>query len=179
MQAPQQHDIEQPLNAFHDCHAGIVSRLQALRDLPQLAAAAERARMVAAETLALFDGPVVEHHMDEERELFPAVERSALPGNEAAEVAAMVQRLEREHRVVEKLWKQLEHSVKDTAHGKSAALDADRVEELVSAYLVHASFEEECFLPLAQKILARNGNHMSALGLSLHLRHAQQPVGYI
>ncbi|MEY2688035.1 MAG: hypothetical protein RL375_2233, partial [Pseudomonadota bacterium] len=28
------------------------------------------------------------------------------------------------------------------------------------------------FLPLSQTILGRNGDHMAALGLSLHTRHA-------
>ena len=35
------------------------------------------------------------------------------------------------------------------------------------------------FLPLAERILGRNGNHMAALGLALHLRHAPQPIGYV
>ena len=46
-------------------------------------------------------------------------------------------------------------------------------------YAAHAGFEESRFLPLAQDILGRDDNHMAALGLSLHLRHAPQVVGYI
>ena len=47
---------------------------------------------------------------------------------------------------------------------------------LVSTYANHARFEEQVFLPLAHSILSRNGNHMAALGVSLHLRHAMPAV---
>jgi len=51
--------------------------------------------------------------------------------------------------------------------------------ELVQAHTANARFEEEQFLPLAQAILSRNGNHMEALGLSLHLRRPPQLTGHI
>jgi hypothetical protein len=35
------------------------------------------------------------------------------------------------------------------------------------------------FLPVAERILSRNGEHMAALGLALHLRHAPLVVGYV
>ena len=53
------------------------------------------------------------------------------------------------------------------------------VQELVQAYTAHARFEEEQFLPQAQAILSRNGNHMEAMGLSLQLRHAPQSLAQI
>jgi hypothetical protein len=45
----------------------------------------------------------------------------------------------------------------------------------VRLYGEHARFEEEMFLPLADRILSRNENHMAALDIALHLRHAPQP----
>ncbi len=169
----------EPLTGFSRCHLGILSRLQAFEELPALQAAAVQARTIANDTLALFHHGVVEHHADEERELFPAVLRSARRGPEAGEVQAMTQRLTAEHRHIEALWKQLEPVVKAVARLQPVDLDLDAVEELVHAYSTHARFEEEHFLPLAETILGRNGNHMAALGLSLHLRHAPQPAGYI
>lgn len=172
-------DADQPIHSFLDCHAGIVSRLRPMGELPQLVADAARARKIAADVLALFQDAVLEHHADEEKELFPAVVRSAMRGAETVEVQQMVERLVREHRAVERLWKQLEPQVRKAAHGDEATLDPAAVELLVSSYLVHANFEEQHFLPLAERILARDGNHLAALGLALHLRHAPQPVGYI
>jgi hypothetical protein len=167
------------LAGFSQCHEGIVSRLQAFADLPALQVAATQAREVAAGTLVLFRNAVFEHHADEEIELFPAVLRSAAPGQEADRVQAMVERLTAEHRAIESRWKNLEPLVKAAARGKPADLDLDAVGDLVCAYLAHARFEEQQFLPLAEAILGRDSKHMAALGLSLHLRHAPQVVGYI
>ena len=179
MNAPHAVDIEQPIDAFLQCHQGILSRLRAAGDLPRLSADAVRSRKLAADTVELFREAVLQHHADEEKELFPAVLRSAHPGEETTRVCGMIDRLVREHRVVERLWKQLEPEVRAAAAGRDAEVDPIATEQLLSAYLVHANFEEQFFLPLAEQILRRNGNHMAALGLSLHLRHTPLPAGYI
>ncbi|NNU45140.1 hypothetical protein [Ramlibacter montanisoli] len=49
------------------------------------------------------------------------------------------------------------------------------MEKLVRLYGEHARMEESVFLPLADEILARNANHMAALDIALHLRHAAPP----
>lgn len=179
--APSQHpvDSQAPLDSFSRCHAGITRQLEALEGLPELARAAQRARQVAAATEALFRDAVLEHHAEEEKDLFPAVVRSATPGEERAMVETMVQRLTAEHRAVEALWERLRPAVHLTAQSRPAELDGALVQQLVRGYQQHARFEEEHFLPLAATILRRDGNHLAALALSLHLRHAPQPVGYI
>jgi hypothetical protein len=179
--APSQYpvDPQAPLASFSHCHAGITAQLEALDGLPALAEAARRAGDVARGTIALFKDSVFEHHAEEERELFPAVLRSAVPGEERGRVQEMVDRLVCEHRALEALWKRLEPSVHAIAHGRSDNVDAGLAHHLVRGYLQHARFEEREFLPVAESILRRNGNHMAALGLALHLRHAPAPVGYI
>ena len=172
-------DINHPLDTFSNCHSGILRQLNFFAGLPQLAIAAEKSRHVAAATLALFDDAVINHHADEEKELFPAVLRSATPGEEAARVEAIVNRLVAEHRLIESMWRRLHPAVKAVAASKDTSLDTGEVERLVRAYAEHAIYEEKEFLPLAQDILGRDGNHMAALGLSLHLRHAPAVVGYI
>lgn len=176
---PNRVDPQAPLNGFSQCHAGILAQLDALAGLPALMAAAAQARSVATKTVELFQHSVFEHHAEEESELFSAVLRSADSGSERDLVQGIVERLTREHRAIESLWKRVQPAVSATAKGKPAEVDAPAVAELVHAYGTHARFEETEFLPLAQTILGRNGNHMAALGLALHMRHAQQPVGYI
>ncbi len=179
--APSQQpvDPQAPLATFSQCHAGITRQLEALDALPELAQAAQRAREVAAGTEALFRDAVLEHHAEEEKDLFPAVVRSAAPGDERLRVETLVARLTAEHRAVEAMWERLRPAVHAAAQGRPVALDAALVHELVRGYLQHAKFEEEEFLPLAATILRRDGNHLAALALSLHLRHAPQPVGHI
>jgi hypothetical protein len=177
----EQHPVDRdaPLNTFSQCHAGILSQLDALAGLPALVAAAAKARSVAMSTLEMFQQGIFDHHADEEAELFPAVLRNAHPGDERDSVQGLVERLSSEHRTVEALWKRVEPALQATAKGRYADVDMDVVAELVHSYGNHARFEEEEFLPLSNTILGRNGNHMAALGLALHVRHSQLPSGHI
>lgn len=168
-----------PLTNFTQCHTGIVRRLHALDELPALLAPAARARDIAEQSLAFFREAIFEHHMDEERELFPAVLASAQPGAERQRVQAMVDRLTAQHRTLEGLWKSLERDLKRVARGQDSSLDEGDLRRLVSGYMAHARYEESEFLPAAEAILGRNDNHMAALGLSLHLRHAAMPAPYV
>lgn len=167
---------EQPLDAFAQCHVGILSHLQAFGQLPALLEPAARARRIAAETVAFFRDAVYEHHAEEEKELFPAVLASAKAGAERQQVNAIVERLTREHRQIESRWRKLEPELKKVAKGQDSAIDPAAITALVDAYEAHARYEEASFLPLSQTILGRNGDHMAALGLSLHLRHALPEV---
>ena len=172
-------DVAAPLPTFSRCHTGILSTLREAADLPQLLAGAARARKLAAGLVALFDDSVQQHHQDEEKELFPAVLRSAQPGAEAEQVRVMTQELTEEHRAIEHLWRALAPALHRAARGAECEVEPGQLAHLIRAYGEHAEFEEREFLPLAERILGRNGNHMAALGLALHLRHVPQVVGYI
>lgn len=165
-------DLALPLAGFSQCHFSIASQLQAFAELPGLLAAQAQAHTIATRTLSLFKYAVAGHHADEEGELFPAVLRNAVKGEEAIRVQTLVMRLTADHRRIDALWKALEPAVRAVANNRPAELDLVAVEALVQAYLAHARYEEEFFLPLAEEILGRNEKRMAALGLSLHLRHA-------
>jgi hypothetical protein len=167
---------DKPLDTFSQCHAGILGHLNSFSQLPALLDPAARARQIATEMLAFFRQAVYEHHAEEERELFPAVLASATPGDEYDYVRAIADRLTREHRQVEKAWERIEPELKMVAKGQESILDPLAVSTLVSTYRAHATYEEQVFLPLSQAILSRNANHMAALGISLHMRHAMPEV---
>lgn len=169
-----------PIAGFSQCHEGILQHLAALAGLPALAEAAAQARKLAEETQRFFHAAVYEHHQEEERELFPAVLASATRGAEYDQVQAIVSQLTQEHREVEAAFEALEPSLKRLAKGHDAPLSgaelAAQVRALVTRYEEHAHYEENELLPLSERILGRNSNHMAALGLSLHLRHALPEV---
>lgn len=165
-----------PIDDFSHCHAGILGHLQALDTLPALLAPAAQARQVAADALGFFRHAVFEHHAEEETELFPAVLASAAAGPERDKVQAIVTELTAEHRQIEAAWSRLEPQLKAVAKGHDADLDGADIAALVHSYRNHARYEEEVFLPLSQAILGRNSNHLAALGMSLHLRHALPQV---
>lgn len=167
---------DQPLDTFSLCHAGILEHLANFGQLPAMLEPARRAREIAAEMLGFFRHAVYEHHADEERELFPAVLASATPGDERDYVQMITERLTREHRAVEAAWTRLEPELKLVAKGQDSLIEPLAITLLVSTYRAHATYEEQVFLPLAEAILSRNANHMAALGVSLHLRHALPEV---
>ena len=161
-----------PIEDFSQCHAGILSHLQQLGQLPGLLEPAAQARRIAADTLAFFREAVFEHHAEEERELFPAVLASATVGEERQRVQAIVNALTAEHRKVESAWARLEPQLKAVAKGHDTTMRGEDLRELVDVYRAHAAYEESVFLPLSQQILGRNANHLAALGTALHMRHA-------
>jgi len=163
-----------PLLDFTQCHAGILKKLDLLAELPSLLRPVARARQVAEQSHEFFRVVIFEHHLDEERELFPAVLESAKPGDEYDRTRTMVRRLTDEHRELEQIWRSLELNLKKMARGQVVDIDPDLINQLVTKYRAHAEFEEREFLPLSQTILSRNANHMEALGLSLHMRHQRQ-----
>lgn len=168
-----------PIQDFSQCHVGILSKLEKFSGLPALLSAAAQARTIAQQTLDFFRVAVFEHHSEEERQLFPAVQDAATAGDEKVQVKAVAERLTREHRDLESRWKTLEPGLKRVAKGQDAQLDVSAIHELVALYTAHARFEEAEYLPLAYTILSRQSNRMDALALALHLRHAPQVVGYV
>lgn len=170
----------EPVLDFSQCHAGIGKQLDMLSELPALLGPAARAQEIAVSALAFFRDVIFEHHVDEERELFPAVLESAQAGAEYQHVLDLVAQLTREHRELEATWKRVEANLKKVAKGQFAQVEVTDMERLVSQYREHARFEETEFLPLSQAILGRNSRHMAALGLSLHMRHApKKPATFI
>lgn len=165
-----------PIEDFSQCHAGILTHLQALGTLPALLEPATRARQIAHDTLGFFRDAVFEHHAEEEKELFPAVLASATKGEEHDRVQALINTLTAEHRKVEAAWAKLEPKLKAVAKGHDSDVDGADIQALVQTYEAHARFEEDVFLPMSQTILGRNSNHLAALGVSMHMRHAMPQV---
>ena len=167
-------DYSQPLNTFAHSHEGILSHLHDFSQLPGLLESANRVREIAEQTMAFFQSAVFAHHIDEEKELFPAVLAKAQPGDEHAKVKVYVDRLVAEHRHIEATWRELEPHLEKIAKGKTDQhLNPDAILRLVKTYEGHAHFEETEFLPLSATILGRDdAAGMGDLGVSLHLRHA-------
>lgn len=164
-------DTSSPINNFSKCHEGILSHLQALSELPALLDPAARAREIAEQTLQFFRPAVFDHHIEEEKDLFPAVLAAAARPDERARVQTMVNSLTADHRVIEAIWRELEPQLQKVARGQLGSIDVAPVERLVGQYNAHARLEEDQFLPLAQTILGRKDPQMAELGLALHMRH--------
>lgn len=167
----------EPVEGFESCHSAILHRLQVLGTLADLLEPAMRAQQVAESSLAFFREVIFEHHLDEERELFPAVLNASDKGDERDRVEALVSRLTQEHRELEHLWRRLETGLKRAAKGQFDGVDRQDIGRLIATYTAHAGFEEREFLPLSQHILGRRPGQLGALALDIHRRHASGQAG--
>ena len=170
-------NLEQaPLDNFSECHSGIVRHLNDLDSLVPLLEPARQAHKLAAEAVRFFRASIFEHHNEEEKDLFPAVLANANAGEERNKAQEAVDRLVREHRHLESVWAKLQPQLESIAHGGAGDVDVEAIRMLVTNYQAHARYEEDVFLPLAKAVLARQGDHMAALGLRLHMRHTPLQV---
>ena len=133
---PQNHDPA-TLSEFARCHEGILGRLEALSGLPTRLETGADARELARQAVSLFRDVVLEHHADEEDELFTAVQESAQPGDEAVQARTLVHRLVTEHRSIEAAWKVLEPGIRDAARGRPAVVDAVALAALIGSDTAH------------------------------------------
>jgi hemerythrin-like domain-containing protein len=161
---------DEALASFSRSHVHIVEQMNRLAVLPlQFAQRGldDGVRSTAASIYRFFNDAVLEHHDEEERELFPSLRHSASAGDEAGLVKSLIARLEREHRELEALWDRIEPGLRRLGRGKQAELDGQAIEQLVAAYLAHARFEEAAVLPLASRILKSGDRAALALGLAM------------
>lgn len=165
---------DNPLDEFSGCHEGIVENLKQLQKLLSLlneSPNSREIRKIAKNLLAFYREVMLLHHEEEEHELFTAVMDSAAGEAEASVARDQIKRLVAEHRELERMWEIIEPDIKLLAKGKASHLDHAIAASLAQQYLEHAEFEEQVFLPLAAQMLSRND--LSALGLSLHMRHQE------
>jgi heme-degrading monooxygenase HmoA/hemerythrin-like domain-containing protein len=172
-----------PIQDFSDCHAGILAMLDELTALSRQRGPVPHRHEAAGRILRCFRDVVSAHHREEEAELFAAVLADAAAGDEHTKVEALVNQLRDDHRHLEELYARLAPALSALESRSDIALDAADVARLVDEYQAHARLEEDVLLPLAQGILGRNSDHLAALGLALHIRHAaievRQKYGFI
>lgn len=167
-----------PLENFSGCHDGILKHIQQLAQLAGLVeqdASNPQVKVLAKELEDFYHKVILNHHQEEEQELFAAVRTALHPDPiDLADAKLHIERLTKEHRQIEAWWQEIEPTLKKLAKGKIASLDKAIVEQIVTHYAAHALFEEAVFLPLSARLLDKNG--LSALGLSLHIRHQEHLI---
>ncbi len=161
---------------FSNCHTRILknfSKLKHLSDWQDFSNPNTQAMIKGL--IKYFKKEVWQHHQEEEQELFEAVLDCTHSGPNAELAKEYVDRLIREHRDMEDQWRRVvKKDLRRLARGKSDKFNRKAAAKLAGDYLEHARFEEDVFLPFAEKCL--KGTGMSALGLALHLRRAERGV---
>jgi len=139
--------FDEPLASLRACHERIREELTELDQLrlylPENGCDAE-AREVARDLLRYFDTAAPKHDEDEEQSLFPRLLAAA-----GASAAALIERLQAEHRDLASLWRELRPDLAAIEAGQRSVLTPDAVRRMRTTYFSHLDFEEAQLFPLA------------------------------
>lgn len=173
---PLSASTEAPLEMLAACHGRVQRQCSTLeRLLPHVAqqGADTAAREAATAVMRYFDTAAVDHHADEETDLFPAL-RDALAGSDAVCVVALIDALRSEHRQLESHWRTLRLQLQALSAGDASALQADDLNRFVAAYQSHIAREDTELLPMAARLLDDAALH--AIGSAMRERRGIAPV---
>lgn len=143
--------FDRPLDMLEACHARIARQCDTLERLAAHCAshgADIQAQQAAKAVLAYFDSAGVQHHDDEERNLFPLLEQAGAPG-----ACDLVELLTREHEELALLWRVLRPALAEIADARPGRLEAQFVARFVALNRSHLGFENAHLLPLARQTL--------------------------
>ena len=148
--------FDEPLEMLQGCHRRIERQLETLKRLR--AHVAERgvdaeASAAAQAVLRYFASAAVNHHADEELDLFPLLHERITDAGEAARFRAFRESLEQDHRALEAAWARLRKPLEAIAEGLSRALAETDVHAFVSAYAHHILSEEVNLLEFCNRWL--------------------------
>ncbi len=122
----------------------------------------EQQRKNAQDFIKPIHAAILEHHAEEESELFVDLLAQQASDDDKQLVVSLINRLTREHRSIEKQWEPIHQALCALLEGGSELPDKDDCGELVERYQQHATFEETVMLPLARKILLDGDSSSSA-----------------
>lgn len=145
--------FESPLELLASCHDKILHFSSALHKLSIILHQegwSEALETSAEQICRYFNVACPEHHLDEERHLFPAIIAldPELKNPESLEMMQLINRLIKEHVESDVLWETLDQMLAERSE------DFDTLEELAQQFaadmLEHATIENETVFPYAQ-----------------------------
>jgi len=167
--------FDDPLEMLLTCHRRIEKQLQTLERLRvhlRTHGVDADASAAAQALLRYFTRAAVDHHADEESDLFPLLERRIADADDRERFAALRQSLEREHREVEAQWTRLRKPLEGIADGFTRALPEADVRAFAGAYAKHIGVEEAAFQEFFERWI--NDEDRIALGNSMSARRARK-----
>jgi hemerythrin-like domain-containing protein len=167
--------FDDPLEMLLACHRRIEKQLDTLQRLrAHLAARGVDAEASAAaqSVLRYFLKAAQDHHEDEEKDLFPLLEKRITDPGEMARFRVLREKLEHDHREVEHLWARLKKPLEGIAEGLTRSLAADDVQVFVATYASHILAEEAALEELVTRWLDEGDR--AALGRSMSARRAAE-----
>lgn len=163
--------FELPLDVLAASHLGIEEQCTTLQRLARHLRAHGSdadARTAAGRVKRYFDMAAMDHHADEEVDLFPALLES-MAGSDAVCLREMISALSAEHRELEGRWQSLRGVLQRVVAGSTAVLDTNDVEDFVELYRRHIVRERDELLPMARRLLGDEA--LNRIDVAMRARH--------
>jgi hemerythrin-like domain-containing protein len=163
--------FDDPLEMLLACHRRIEKQLDTLKKLRAHVDAKgvdAEASTAAQAVLRYFLRAAVNHHDDEEKDLFPLLAQRIADAGERARFETLRSELVRDHREVEAQWARLRKPLEGIAEGLLRTLPAADVSAFADAYGRHIAAEEAAFAALFDRWLGEEDR--AALGRAMSAR---------
>ncbi|HEX4779172.1 MAG TPA: hemerythrin domain-containing protein [Usitatibacter sp.] len=167
--------FDDPLEMLLACHRRIEKQLQTLERLRghlQSKGVDAEASSAAQGLLRYFMHAAVDHHADEENDLFPLLEVRISDAGDGERFRQVRQSLEREHREVEAQWARLRKPLEAIADGFSRTLGEADVRAFAEAYERHIQVEEAALHEFFERFIGPEDR--AALGSSMSARRSRK-----
>lgn len=167
--------FDDPVEMLLACHRRIEKQLETLQRLRAHVAARgvdAQASAAAQSVLRYFLKAAQDHHEDEEKDLFPLLEKRITDPGALARFRVLRDKLEHDHREMERLWARLRKPLEGIAEGLTRSLAVDEVQVFVTAYASHILAEEAALEELVTRWLDHGDR--AALGRSMSARRAAE-----
>ncbi len=169
--------FETPLDMLEACHGRLQGQLETLARLaawlPGHGADAQ-ARQAATAVMRYFDLAAVNHHMDEEDDLFPVL-LERVDAARRGQLQALIDWILADHQRMFAAWAEMRGRLEAIARGEAAELTAEQVAGFAERYHAHIAREEGELLPYARELLTEQD--VAVLGESMTARRRQPPAG--
>ncbi len=168
--------FDAPLEMLAACHERLQRQCRTLRRLAAHVAthgADTQAQEAAIAVKRYFDRAAVDHHADEEQDLFPAL-LEAMAGSDAVCLRDLTTALTRQHRELHAQWHVLRGVLARLAAGESVTLQPAQVDAFVDANLQHLAREEAELLPMAARLI--DDAALQRIGAAMRQRRGIAPA---
>lgn len=169
--------MDQPLEVLAACHERIERQCATLERLAShlaTAGADEAARTAARSVICYFTRAAIDHHADEETDLFPAL-REAMAGSDALCLRTLLDSLVAEHVTLAAHWRRLHPLLEKVGAGETPPVGhfASTMMVLNNAYRAHLVRENQELLPMAARLLG--DGDLARLGAAMTARRRVTP----
>lgn len=169
--------FDDPVAMWTGCHRRIEKQLKTLSRLPAHVAdkgVDAEATNAALAILRYFEKSGPHHHEDEDRDLFPTLEKRITDAGDLARFRELRTRLEADHRRMEACWAKVRKPLQGIADGLPKSLDAADVQAFCAIYETHIPAEDGAIPDLVKRYFS--AADLESLGRAMAARRG---VAYI